>query len=184
MRLASAFLLIVAVGCGGAPGAAPTSPPGTEPAQPARAESGGSGGYRVLLELPTAAWRAGVAITGNARLERLEDGLQISGSGGGPIGFEYREVGGRRHLSAVWDASCGVHTLTRDAPINEPLGKSGGWSNDDPDADFYRDFLQAPDVRLPAGVWDVSAVAMFYEGRECEGAEHQIRATIRITVNP
>ena len=38
-------------------------------------------------------------------------------------------------------------------------------SDSDPNAEFLRAFLFDPDVRLPAGTWDVSALAIFTEAR-------------------
>jgi hypothetical protein len=63
------------------------------------------------------------------------------------------------------------------------MTKSGEWWSDNPDGDFYRNFVAEPEVRLPAGEWDISATASFHEGG-CRGPDRQLRATIRITVEP
>lgn len=57
----------------------------------------------------------------------------------------------------------------------------GDWWSDDRDGDFFREFTAAPDVRLPAGEWDISAVAAFHEA-SCQGPDRHLRATIRVTI--
>ena len=60
--------------------------------------------------------------------------------------------------------------------------KSGGFSADDPDAAFYRAFFSEPLVRLPAGRWEIAAVASFVVGDR--RPEHSLRASITVTVEP
>ena len=66
--------------------------------------------------------------------------------------------------------------------MSKPLSKSGAFSDDDPDVAFLRSFLTAPDVRLPAGTWDVTALAQFTEGGMCGAGGHSMAATVRVTV--
>jgi hypothetical protein len=61
--------------------------------------------------------------------------------------------------------------------------KSGGFAAEDPDAAFYRTFFADPLVRLPAGTWEITAVADFSEGA-CDGAHHTLRAPITVTITP
>ena len=51
-----------------------------------------------------------------------------------------------------------------------------------PDADFYREFLTQPGIRLPAGDWDVAVQTEFADGPGCDGAKHALKATVRIHV--
>ena len=83
----------------------------------------------------------------------------IYGAAGGPLNFGYKELTGHREIGPASDAACAPHALSVEAPIVVALGKSGGWSDDQPDATFYRDFLTRPDIRLPAGDWPVTATA-------------------------
>ena len=68
------------------------------------------------------------------------------------------------------------------SPITAPLGKSGAWSDDEPDGAFYHDFLTSLDVRLPAGDWVVTASAGFVVGKDCTGGSHDLAAPIVIHV--
>jgi hypothetical protein len=98
------------------------------------------------------------------------------------LGFQYVEVGGSRRTEPVWTADCASHQLRADAPLVTELTKSGGYSADDPDADFYRAFFSEPEVKLPAGVWDITAVATFTDGVGCDGRAINLTATIRMVV--
>lgn len=141
--------------------------------------------FRLALELPKATWRADEPITGEATLSVI--GLRaerLGGSGGGLIGFGYRELTGRWHVEPVWTADCAPHPIGPAGPISQPLGKSGGVDDGDPDAEFYRAFLQGPDVRLPPGEWQIMAIATFIDGEGCDGQSYSIEAPVTITVVP
>jgi hypothetical protein len=95
----------------------------------------------------------------------------------------FQEVGGHREIGPAWDTVCASARLAADSPITRPIRKSGGYSNDQPDADFYRSFFADPLVRLPAGDWDISAIAEFIDGRDCGAGDHySMRATVRVHV--
>ena len=174
-RLVAIAVLVVVAGC--APAATPTSSP-----SPA-AETDGL--FRLELALPRHDWRVEDAITGTATLSYTGATLTtIYGSGSGVIVFAYAEVGGTRRVDPVWTADCGPHSLGPAAPITADLSKSGGVSGTEPDAAFLRTFLLTdPEViRLPAGTWDITAVAQFLDGADCSGGSHAMKATVRITV--
>lgn len=100
------------------------------------------------------------------------------------VGFEFAEVGGDRLMGSFMTADCRPYTLSAVQPAVTAITKSGGWSEDDPHAAFYRAFFADPLVHLPAGDWDVTAFADFVEGHGCDGASHTIKATIRVHVTP
>jgi hypothetical protein len=66
--------------------------------------------------------------------------------------------------------------------LTSPIKKFGAFSDDQPDAAFYRAFLADPVVRLPAGDWAISAVASFVEGKGCSGASRMMTATVTVHV--
>jgi hypothetical protein len=141
------------------------------------------GAFRLELVLPHLDWKASDAITGTAILSF--DGsapTTIYGSDLSVIVFSYAEVGGRRKVDPVWISDCAGRPLDPATPLNADLSKSGAMPNSGPDADFLRSFLTGPDVRLPAGTWDITALATFTEGDGCVGVEHSMKATVRITV--
>jgi hypothetical protein len=141
--------------------------------------------FRLVFEMPTATWRAGQPIEGMARLELVEgERVTYSGSGSGPLAFVFVEVNGDREMTPVWTADCQAFELEAREPVVAGITKSGRLGADDSNADFYRDFFADPEVRLPAGEWDISAVGLFHEGPVCGGRERQPRATIRVTIEP
>ncbi len=141
------------------------------------------GPFQLVFELPKDTWEADEAIHGLATLALVNgDSVDLGGSGGGLLGFEFAEVNGSRLLQPVSTADCGPYRLENGKPITSPIRKSGGFSADQPDADFYRTFLAGPLVRLPAGDWKVTAIATFIEGQGCSGQGHTMRATILVHV--
>ena len=159
-----------------------TSSPTRGPSDVVRAEAR-DGQLGLVFELEDDTFRAGEPIDGQARLEIASGGADLVGSGSGLVGFEFREVGGRRRIGPVWTSDCHQYRLEAGTPIVTGILKSGGFSADDPDAAFYRAFFAEPLVRLPAGRWEIAAVASFVVG-ECGNPEHSLRASITVTVEP
>ncbi len=142
------------------------------------------GPFELTLLLSRSVFRADEPITGEMRLTVL-DGVPrpIGGPGSGPLGTSFVEIHGTRRMEAAWRLSCGSFQVLPAKPIVGPLEKSGGWDANDANAPFYEAFCEAPDVRLPPGIWEVSARATFSQG-ECGGPSHEMTATARITVQP
>ncbi|MEP6638066.1 MAG: hypothetical protein ABJC39_01840 [Chloroflexota bacterium] len=141
------------------------------------------GPFQLTFALPLTTLASGDAIEGEAQLALMAGNqAKVFGSGGGLLAFEFQQIGGGRHIEPVWTADCAPHTLATNQPMRSAITKSGGWSNDQQDAQFYRDFFADPVVRLPIGEWDITAVAMFVEGEGCGGASHTLRASIRVRI--
>lgn len=171
--------------------ATPTEPAASAPTEPSSSPvpvSGTAeqveGPFRLTLTLPRTTWSSGEAITGEAALALVDGDLaELGVAGNGPLEFMFQEVGGPREIGPAWDTVCASAQLAADSPITRPIRKSGGYSTDEPDADFYRSFFADPLVRLPAGDWDISAIAEFIDGRDCGTADHHsLRATVRVHV--
>jgi hypothetical protein len=169
-------------------GPGPAAPTPTE-SEAATAEAT-DGRYRLVLHVPATTWRAGETITGLATLSLLEgDSVQIAGSTSpGVMGFKFTEVGGRRNVEPVWTSDCGAqHVLAVATPLEVPLRSTGGHSSpSDPDWTWYREFFARSELVLPAGEWDITAVASFNESWGCPptGARVGLTATIRVTISP
>lgn len=88
--------------------------------------------------------------------------VTVWGSGSGPVMFNLKQLDGELAMEAVQTADCSPTVIARGAPVVMPYRKSGGWSADDPNADFYRTFFADPVLRLPAGRWRAAAVASGY----------------------
>jgi hypothetical protein len=142
------------------------------------------GRFRLELVLPHLDWRTSDPISGSGILSLLDGPpTTIYGSGHSLVAFSYDEVGGDRHSGYLSTADCVSYPLSVPDPINQPLAKSGGVSGDEPDAAKLRAFLEGgPEVQLPAGTWDITAIASFFEGEACSGPSHVMKVTLRITV--
>jgi hypothetical protein len=176
MRALLVLLAVALVGCG-----APSS--GSAPPGPSGTASDEAGPFRLRFAVVSTTVRQDEPILGQSQLE-LMVGQQaaLSGSAGGPLSFEFVEVTGDRRMIPVWDAACAPHEVRAAAPLVSEITKSGGWSDDEPNGAFYREFFMSPDVLLPPGEWDITAIASFVAGRDCTGPSHELRATIRVRV--
>ncbi|MGD0861402.1 MAG: hypothetical protein ABSA21_01400 [Candidatus Limnocylindrales bacterium] len=161
-------LCLLAVGCGA----------GTT----AQAEAT-QGQFQLVFELPRSDWHTSDSITGEATLSYLGSGsVSIGASGTVPIGFNFKEVGGSRHMDWVWTQALVVFRLDADKPITSPIKKSLAWTPDDPNADFYGWFAHDPLVHLPAGDWTITAVAAFQDGSDSGSDQYTLQATVRVHV--
>jgi hypothetical protein len=170
-----AALLVAACGPG-------TTTPADVTPDPAAATAT-SGRFSLSLTVDRTTLRTGDNISGRADLTMIAGTTGVLSGPTEIVAFEFIEIGGqqRRVLPANRDM-CAPHQLGSDSPLTTEMYKSGGFSDADPNAGFVRDFLQGPEIRLPAGEWDISAIATFSEGRDCAAQPHAIRATVRVHV--
>lgn len=142
------------------------------------------GRFQLLLSLPASTFPASEPITGEAVLTAM-DGREagIAGSGGGVIGFSFREIGGARSMGGVMTSDCAPHTIPAGGDLRANLRPVAAWSADDPNADFYRTFGEASEVWLPAGTWEIAAHAVFV-GPGCTQPEHNLEASTVVVVTP
>lgn len=175
--VALVVLLLTAAGCGSA---GPTIPPEAPRGQVTATAVDGR--FQVTFTIDRGVVASDEAITGTAKLELLiPGGVTLTGSDQ-VFGFDFLEVGGeRRQVAPARDGACSSHRLTGNTPIVSPIVKTGATTGG-PNDGFINDFLQGPDVRLPKGTWDVSAIAFFVDGQACQGAQHTIEATVRVYV--
>lgn len=101
---------------------------------------------------------------------------RISGSSSGVL-FAFAEANGERRVDPLWPGDCKERVLGRDGPLVLPIGKSGAATDE-----FSNWFLRDPVVRLPAGEWEIKAIADFNEGLDCNGRQHTLEATVRVRV--
>jgi hypothetical protein len=139
------------------------------------------GSYTLTFELTKGAWAASETIEGTASLSYSGVGSHnLSGSGSGLLGFGFSEVGGSRNMGPAFTLDCRPYEIGPDEPISSPIRMNGAWSLDDPNGPLYMSVIREP--KLPAGDWDLYAVASFIEGQGCVGEEQELTATIRIHV--
>jgi hypothetical protein len=137
----------------------------------------------LVLRLGSTRYTANQPIDLSATLVYLgpEAGIDLVGSGSGLISFSAEQLDGRLHIGGAATADCAPYRLDRARPMVVQYAKSGGWSNDDPDAAFYKAFFADPIFRLPRGRWQISASAEFYMG-ECGGTSHTLGSEVTIVV--
>jgi hypothetical protein len=73
--------------------------------------------------------------------------------------------------------------MVRDAAVEYPLVKSGGYSPDEPLASFYAAYFDSPELRLPAGTWTIGAGGSWYIG-DCGDELHSLSASVTLVVEP
>jgi hypothetical protein len=166
-------------------GSSPSVPAATQSAGHAVVASDVQGAFQLTFELPRTTFHVGEAIEGRATLGVAGgDPVAFGSSGGGPFVFDFAEVDGRRRVGGAMTADCAPYRLEPGRPMTSAITKSGGFSDDDPDAAFYRAFLHDTPVSLPAGDWRITAGATFVEGQGCSGVSRDLAAPIVVHVLP
>lgn len=98
--------------------------------------------------------------------------LDLTGSGSGPIFFSVTRLDdGLSSGPPGSRGDCEEYVLLPDEPLMVPFAKSGGFSPDDPDADFMEAYFADPELTLPPGTWRIDVTALGNIGRECGGDE-------------
>jgi hypothetical protein len=172
-RIFTLVLALVLVGCGSGDTPSPAGPATSSVTQ---------GRFTLSFTVAESSVRSRDEITGTAQLALVAPGGATFSGPGTLIGFEFSEVGGnRRHVVPVFDEVCAPHRVTSTSPLQSPIVKSGAVV-EGPDAAWYRQFLTDPTVTLPAGDWDITATAGFFDGQNCTGQRLDMRATVRVHV--
>ena len=166
--VAGTIVVVVATCDGGllpsgsaSPSATPPVPDATEPSGGLVVLEGRDAGFALTLRIGSDAVDAGAPIDVAATLtwEGADPQASIWASGSGPVSFGITQIDGDIVLQAVQTADCAQHDYTRGVPVPVPFRKSGGFSADDPNADFYRVYFADPVLRLPSGRWSIAATA-------------------------
>jgi hypothetical protein len=142
------------------------------------------GDFTLVSASPRATWTAADAIEIGAVLTYSGPLQQVTltASGSGVIFFSVEELTGDRHMDAAWHLDCRTYTIGPRDPIRSPYRKSGGFTDEDPHASFYRAFFDEPTFRLPPGQWRITAIAHFNTGAECGGGE-AVMLEAPVTIN-
>ena len=114
----------------------------------------------------------------------LAEPLVVSGSGGGIVFFSVTRVeDGLSSGPSVSSSDCVRHELPAGEPTVIPFAKSGGWSEDDPNAGFLRTYFAEPELTLPAGTWriDITTSGMLGEGCSGQPLGHELALMVTVT---
>jgi hypothetical protein len=94
------------------------------------------------------------------------------------LGFGFEQLDGDLEMAPGWPDICMPQELRGDDPLRVPYGKSGGYSPEDPNAEFYRRYLDDPELRLPPGIWRIYALANLIVGHDCGGESLSLTASV------
>ena len=114
----------------------------------------------------------------------LAEPLVVFGSGGGIVGFSVTRVeDGLSSGPSVSSSDCARHELPPGEPTIVPFAKSGGWSEDDPNAAFLRTYFSEPELTLPPGTWriDITTSGILGEGCTGEPFGHELALMVTVT---
>ena len=131
-------------------------------------------------------YRAGQPITVSATLTYLGPGEAetLLASGSSLVGYTLEREDPPLAIHSAFTSDCSPYQITRAEPTELPFNKSGGFADDDPHAEFYESYFRSPDLRLPAGTWQIWVGASFATGADCGSEPHNLSAGVTITVEP
>lgn len=141
-------------------------------------------GVTLSVTAEPAVVRAGAPIEVEAVLEHDRPGpLIVSGSGSGIVSFSVTrlEDGLTSGLPAM-TSDCARHELPAGEPLIVPFSKSGGYSPDDPNADFLELYFADPALTLPPGAWRIDVATHGLLGEGCDGPPLQLEVSLVVTV--
>lgn len=109
--------------------------------------------------------------------------LVVSGSGTGIVFFSVTRLGdGLSSGSPIASSDCAQHELPPGEPLVVPFSKSGGWSEEDPNADFLRTYFSEPGLTLPPGTWRIDITTGGTLGEGCTGEQLDLELALTVTV--
>jgi hypothetical protein len=140
--------------------------------------------FELRISTPSARVRTDDTITIESSLTYVgpERIVTVAGSGSGLVVFGVRQLDGPHLVSPGWTTDCAARTMTAGVPVAQPFAKSGGYTNDDPDAAFIRAYFAERPLRLPPGRWRISATAIVYVGTCSADGSHQLSADVDVDV--
>ncbi len=104
----------------------------------------------------------------------------VTSSGAGLVAFGIEQLDGPVDAGIGRDDDCARFDYPPGHAESVEFHKSGGYSNDDPMAEFWRTFFADPQLRLPAGEYRITARAD-YGAPDC-GDPQSIKASIIVVV--
>ncbi len=180
MRIHSGVLTIglLLAACGS--GELPTDPPADLP----RSNVAVADGFTLAVTVDEPIVPAGDPIVVEASLAFTGPGdATLSGSGGGPVAFSVtRPSDGLTSGEPAWTDDCVPVEFPAGEAKRYPFQKSGGFSGDEPNAGFLREYFSQPELILPVGRWRVDVVAVGAIGENCSGPALDLRTWIEVEV--
>ena len=109
--------------------------------------------------------------------------IVLSGSGSGFVFFSVTRVeDGLTSGPPGMTSDCVQHVMAPGEPNVVPFSKSGGWSEDDPNAAFLRTYFSEPELSLPSGTWRIDVMTAATIGEGCVGEPLDLELALIVTV--
>jgi hypothetical protein len=109
----------------------------------------------------------------------------VTGPSGSLVAFRVKQVGGPVDAGPGWGAQCWIHRLAPGEVVDVPFEKSGGFEADGPRAEFWQEWFEDPELRLPAGRYEITAYLRHgARGSRCGGPRDTLSASVAIEVVP
>ncbi len=172
-------VLAALVGCTSTP-----SPSEGEPSYGEPMAEVSTDGFTLTLAADVARVRAGdeIGVTATLGHDQPRDVL-LSGPGSGVVFFSVtRREDGLTSGSPAHTDDCARHVLAAGPALTIPFSKSGGYSPDDPHADFLEIYFADRALSLPAGTWRIDAVTHAWIGEGCTGDSLELAASVEVVV--
>jgi hypothetical protein len=121
-------------------------------------------------------------VTATLSHDGLED-VALSGSGSGIVFFSVTRLeDGLTSGPPGMTGDCAPHVLPAGEPTTIPFEKSGGYSPDDPNADFMEVYNSDPLLTLPSGTWRIDVATYANIGPGCTGVQLDLDIGLVVTV--
>ena len=109
--------------------------------------------------------------------------IVLSGSGSGFVFFSVTRLeDGLTSGEPAVTGDCAEHIVPVGEPIVVPFAKSGGWSEDDANADFLKAYFADPRLTLPSGTWRIEVSTLGNVGEACTGPLLDLDVALQVTV--
>jgi hypothetical protein len=109
--------------------------------------------------------------------------VALSGSGSGIVFFSVTRLeDGLTTGPPGMTGDCAPHVLPAGEPTTIPFEKSGGYSPDDPNADFMEVYNSDPLLTLPSGTWRIDVATYANIGPGCTGVQLDLDIGLVVTV--
>ena len=141
--------------------------------------------FRLSVHADQATYHTGDAIAVHAVVTYIGTDATFvpTGSGSGLVAFSLRQLDGTMKMQAAVPLDCVPHPMSPGVPQTIPFFKSGAWEAEASDAGFSSRFFADPVLHLPPGRWAIVAEGSM-GGPECAPPQHDLTATVEVTVLP
>ena len=161
-------------------------PPSSETAASMRPLQGEArdAGFTLTIRADETSVGAGEEIHVSATLGHDEDqDVTVSGSGSGVVFFSVTRLeDGLSSGAPAHTDDCVPHVVPVGEGVTVPFAKSGGFSPEDPNADFLEIYFADPELSLPAGTWRIEATMSADVGEGCTGEPLVLAAAVEVVV--